>query len=86
MINVKSRITAQGQTSVPSDIRKKLGVGPGAVLEWVEEGGTVIVRRSGNFTSADVHRAAFPHGPPKYVKDPRKEGMKAYVRQRHARD
>jgi AbrB family looped-hinge helix DNA binding protein len=38
----QSRITAQGQISVPVEVRKKLGIGPGAVLEWNEENGQVV--------------------------------------------
>ncbi|HXK28355.1 MAG TPA: AbrB/MazE/SpoVT family DNA-binding domain-containing protein, partial [Candidatus Binatia bacterium] len=39
-----SKLTAQGQISVPAEIRKKLGVGPGSVLEWDEKDDEVIVR------------------------------------------
>jgi AbrB family looped-hinge helix DNA binding protein len=34
----QSKITAQGQISVPADVRRKLGLGPGSILEWQEEG------------------------------------------------
>jgi AbrB family looped-hinge helix DNA binding protein len=30
----KSKVTAQGQISVPAEVRKKLGIGPGSTLEW----------------------------------------------------
>ena len=33
-----SKLTAQGQISVPAKVRRKLGVGPGSVLEWDEDG------------------------------------------------
>src|SRR2546425_184099 len=33
-----SKLTAQGQVSVPAAVRRRLGVGPGAVLEWAEDG------------------------------------------------
>src|SRR5690349_21930873 len=33
-----SKLTAQGETSVPDEVRRKLGVGPDSVLEWEEEG------------------------------------------------
>ena len=45
---------------MPVEIRKKLGVGPGAVLEWDEENGQVVVRRMGRYSSEDVHQALFP--------------------------
>ena len=48
-----SRVTAQGQISVPADVRRKLGIGPGSVLEWDEDDGKIVVRRAGRFTSED---------------------------------
>jgi AbrB family looped-hinge helix DNA binding protein len=81
-----SKLTSQGQISVPSDVRRKLGVGPGSVLEWDEEGDKIIVRRSGRFTSEDVHRALFPKGAPKArTLDEMKEGIRQFIRKRHAR-
>ena len=57
-----SRLTAQGQISVPAEVRRKLGVGPGSVLEWEEQDGQVVVRRAGRYTSDDVYQALFPQG------------------------
>jgi antitoxin PrlF len=67
MAIAQSKVTAQGQISVPADVRKKLGVGPGSILEWVEDGGNIIVRRSGKYSSEDIRRTLFPKGPPKRV-------------------
>ena len=71
---------------MPAEVRRRLGVGPGSVLEWNEEGEKIVVRRLGRYSWEDVHRALFPDGPPK----PRtlselKEGIRQYVRKRHAR-
>ena len=60
-----SRLTGQGQISVPAEIRRRLGLGPGSVLEWDAEGDRVFVRRAGRYTSLDIHRALFPDGPPR---------------------
>ena len=60
-----SRVTSQGQISVPAEVRRKLGIGPGSVLEWDEEGGEVVVRRVGRFSSKDVHDALFSTRRPK---------------------
>jgi AbrB family looped-hinge helix DNA binding protein len=81
-----SKLTAQGQVSVPVEIRRRLGVGPGAMLEWSEQGGAIVVRRAGRYSSEDVHRALFPGGAPrpKTAKQLR-EGIRRYTRQRHAR-
>jgi AbrB family looped-hinge helix DNA binding protein len=81
-----SRLTAQGQISVPADIRKRLGVGPGSLLEWDEEDDKIVVRRSGRFSSEDLHRAVFPDGPPaKRTLAELKEGIRKHIRKRHAR-
>ena len=82
----RSKLTAQNQISVPAEIRRKLGVGPGSVLEWEERGDEVVVRRVGKYTFEDIHRILFPNGPPK----PRtlrelKRGIEKYIREKHAR-
>ena len=82
----QSRVTAQGQISVPAEVRKKLGVGPGSVLEWDEEAGQVIVRKAGRFTSADVHEALFGNGPKPKTPADVKEGIRKHMRGRHARN
>jgi len=80
-----SKVTAQGQISVPSEVRKKLGIGPGSVLEWDERGGEVIVRRAGRYTFEDMHSALFPKGPPKPKSTKElKEGIAQYMRKRYA--
>jgi AbrB family looped-hinge helix DNA binding protein len=82
-----SKLTAQGQISVPAEVRRKLGIGPGAVLEWFERGDEILVRRAGRFSSADIHSALFsvkPVSPPKSAGDV-KQGIREYIRKRHAR-
>jgi len=77
-----SKLTAQGQISVPLDVRRRLGIGPGSILEWDEEGGKIVVRRSARFSSEDIHRALFPKGAP----EPRRlDEMKEGIRRRYAR-
>ena len=81
-----SKVTAQGQTSVPVEVRRKLGIGPGSVLEWDDEGEAVVVRRAGRYTSEDVHRAIFPQGVPARRKlDELAEGIRRHIKKRHAR-
>ena len=80
-----SKVTAQGQISVPAEVRKRLGVGPGSVLEWDEKGDQVVVRRAGRYTSEEVHRALFPAGKPKKNSADVKDGIRAYMRKRRAR-
>ncbi len=85
MVIAHSRLTAQGQISVPAEVRKKLGVGPGSVLEWDEHNDQVVVRRAGRYTSADVHSALFPKEAPKRNPADVKDAIREYIRKRHAR-
>src|SRR5262249_11141856 len=81
-----SKVTAQGQISVPAPVRRKLDVGPGSVLEWREDGEQIIVRRSGRYSSGDIHRALFGNSPPRRKSlKALKEGIGRYVQERHAR-
>ena len=87
MAIAQSRITAQGQISVPADVRRKLGIGPGSVLEWVEEDGKVIVRRAGRYTSEDIHTAIFGKGKPeKRTIEELKAGIRQHARKKYACD
>jgi AbrB family looped-hinge helix DNA binding protein len=81
-----SKVTAQGQISVPVEVRKKLGIGPGSILEWEEDGDKMVVRRSGRFTSEDVHRALFPKkSSARHTIEEMKESIGQRVKERYAR-
>lgn len=81
----QSKVTAQGQISVPAEVRKKLGIGPGSVLEWHEQDGGVVVRRAGRFSSSDIHQTLFPKGAPKNVGGSDvKTAIRKYIQKRHA--
>ena len=79
-----SKMTAQGQVSVPAKVRQRLGVGPGSMLEWAEEGDQVIVRKAGRYSSEDIHRAVFATSPRPRTIDNLKAGIRQAVRRRHA--
>ena len=79
-----SKLTAQGQISVPAQVRRKLGIGPGSVLEWEEDGEQVVVRRVGRYTSEDVHRSLFPSPPKPKPLAELKEGVRRYIKRRRA--
>ena len=86
MALVQSKVTAQGQISVPLEVRRKLGTGPGSVLEWDEEGDAVIVRKAGRYTSEDIHRAIFPRGtPPAKKGEEFDKGVRRHMKEKHAR-
>ncbi|MFL5279258.1 MAG: AbrB/MazE/SpoVT family DNA-binding domain-containing protein [Myxococcales bacterium] len=81
-----SRLTSQGQVSVPAEVRRRLGVAPGSIIEWDEAGGAIVVRRAGRYSSAEVHAALFPQGAGKPRSLPElKAGVRAHMQRRHAR-
>lgn len=80
-------MTSQGQVSIPAEIRRKLGLDPGSVVEWDEdEDGRISVRRAGQFTFEDIHRKLFPQPPAKVTSvDELDEGIRRHIKSRHAR-
>lgn len=81
-----SRLTSQGQISVPAKIRKKLGMGPGSILEWVEDDGRIIVRKAGRYTSQEIHEELFDVAPDKKSDAELRDGIRQRMKRRHARD
>jgi antitoxin PrlF len=81
----QSKLTAQGQISVPAEIRKELGVGPGSVLEWHRKGDDIVVRKAGKYTFEDIRRALFPKRPRAHSLEELKEGIADYIQEKHAR-
>ena len=84
MSDIQSKVTAQGQISVPAEVRRQLGVGPGSVLVWEWRDGEFVVRRAGKSTSADVHAALFGTRAAGKKSADVKAGIRKYVRRRHA--
>jgi AbrB family looped-hinge helix DNA binding protein len=80
-----SKVTAQGQVSVPAKVRQRLGVGPGSVLEWDEDGDRVVVRKAGRYSSEDIHRVLFAKTPRRRTVQEMKNGIRQHVKKRHAR-
>jgi antitoxin PrlF len=81
----QSKLTSQGQISVPAEVRRKLGLVPGSVIEWVDENGRVVVRPAGRYTSEDIHNALFPKGAKGKVSiASMKDGIRKLIRKRHA--
>lgn len=86
MASAQSRLTSQGQISVLVEVRRKLGVGPGSILEWEQKGDEIVVRRAGRYGFEDMHRALFPKGAPELrTLDELREGIRDHVRMRYAR-
>lgn len=81
-----SKVTSQGQVSIPAEIRRRLGIEPGSVIEWDEDGSKIVVRRAGKYTFEDIHKKLFPDGPPAYRTDGElKEGIAEFIREKHVR-
>ena len=85
MVIAHSKLTAQGQISVPAGVRRKLGIGPGSVLEWDEQGESFVVRRVAKFSSEDIHQAIFSTPPAPRTIQELKAGIAEQIKRRHAR-
>ncbi len=82
----QSRLTSQGQVSVPAEVRRRLGLSPGSVLDWEADGEQIVVRRSHKHSSADVHATLFPDGAAlAHSLQDLKDGLRRDVARRHAR-
>lgn len=84
MAIARSKVTARGQVSVPAQVRRRLGIGPGSVIAWDAEGDNIVVRRAGRYSSLEIHRALFGGRAPKTgTLRELKDGMRRYIRKRH---
>jgi antitoxin PrlF len=85
-VALETRVTSQGQVSVPAAIRRKLGVEPGSTLQWTLRGDEVVVKRRTGSTFDEMHKILFPNGPPKRrsLKE-MDEGIAQYMREKYAR-
>jgi antitoxin PrlF len=80
----QSKVTAQGQISVPAEIRRKLGIGPGSILEWHEDGERILVRKAGRHSSEEIHRALFAKAPKPRKLAELKGSIRRHLRGKHA--
>lgn len=86
MTIAQSKVTAQGQISVPAEVRRKLGIGPGSILEWKEEGDAIVVRKAGQYSSQDIHRAIFANAASKSKKvEVFDAGVRRHMKNKQAR-
>ena len=81
----QSRLTAQGQISVTAEVRRRLELAPGSVLEWDVEGERIMVRRVGRYSFEDLHLALFSETPEPRSLEDLSDGIRRHVRARHAR-
>ena len=85
MENIQSKITSQGQVSIPARIRRKLGLTPGSTVEWCDRGSEVIVRRATKHSSLDIHQAIFSLPPEPRTVEEMDAGIRSHLRRRRAR-
>jgi AbrB family looped-hinge helix DNA binding protein len=74
---MRTKVTKRGQVSVPSEIRKKLGIGPDTSLEWVIDGNAARVFP----IPADPIKAFRGSGPKGQVRRLLKERQRERVRE-----
>ena len=86
MTTTQSKITRQGQVTVPAEVRKKLGLAPGSVIEWREVDGEVRVKRASKYASKEIHEALFPTPPVARSLEEMEEGVRSRMRRKYARD
>ncbi len=87
MQKMQSKLTSQGQVSVPAPVRSFLNLMPGSMLVWTQEGDRIVVDRAKRHTTQEVHQALFPQAEqvpvaPKTLAE-LKQGLRAQVRRRH---
>ncbi len=82
---IESKISSQGQVSIPAPVRSKLGLAPGSTVQWCVQGERVFVRRATRYTSQDIHDALFPTPPEPLTVEEMKEAIGRHLREKHAR-
>jgi len=87
MSTKQSKLTSQGQVSVPAAVRQFLSLSPGATMLWVQEGERIWVKRAVTHTTTDVHQALFgKSAPPKTAGMPdSKQAIRSFIQKKHAR-
>ena len=66
----ESTITAKGQTTVPREVRERLGAGPGTRLVWhIMPNGSLIVRAKTHSLLSLQGMLKSPHGEPVPVEE-----------------
>ena len=90
MQQIHTKLTTQGQVSVPAAVRKFLHLIPGSVLVWTLDGERLVVERAKRHSTAEVHQALFPKKLPGAVPAKTlaelKKGLRQHIQRRHAGD
>ena len=88
MHKVQTKLTSQGQVSVPAAVRSFLHLTPGSVLVWSQDGDRIVVERAKRHSTAEVHQALFegqsPADSPAKTLAELKSGIRLRMQRRHA--
>jgi bifunctional DNA-binding transcriptional regulator/antitoxin component of YhaV-PrlF toxin-antitoxin module len=80
----QSKITAQGQVSIPVSVMRQFGLAPGEVITWDTLEGRLVIEKAGLYSLADVQLALnLPKGLHKTDEEIR-EGIRVRIRTKHA--
>ncbi len=84
---IQTKLTSQGQVSVPASVRAWLGLTPGSAIEWTQEADSFTVRRAVKYSTQQVHEALFPEGitAPAKTLAQLKQGIGQHMLGKHAR-
>ena len=87
MSTKQSKLTSQGQVSVPASVRQFLSLSPGATMLWMQEGERMWVGRAVTHTTTDVHQALFGNSAPKQTTDTQdtNQAIRSFIQKKHAR-
>lgn len=81
----QSKITAQGQVSIPVSVMRQFGLAPGEVINWESLEGHLVIMKAGLYSLEDVQSALKLPTDLHRTEDELREGIKARVRAKHAR-
>ena len=87
MEKIQTKLTSQGQVSVPAAVRSFLHLTPGSALVWSQDGDRIVVERAKRHSTAEVHLALFggpaAAAPAKSLTE-LKQGVRLRMQRRHA--
>ncbi len=80
----QSRITAQGQVSIPVSVMRQFGLAPGEVITWDTLEGHLVIEKAGQYSLADVQEALNLAVALSKTEAEIREGIKTRLRTKHA--
>jgi bifunctional DNA-binding transcriptional regulator/antitoxin component of YhaV-PrlF toxin-antitoxin module len=80
----QSRITSQGQVSIPVNVMRQFGLAPGEVITWADVDGHLVMEKTGQFSLEDVRKVLKLPKEVRKTDDEIREGIQARMRAKHA--